>query len=480
MIKFNSILTAALLLTAQMVLGQANRGVYMLHGYPGGQGSLEVGANYLRQNAPIPGFDGTRWPQIVHVGVVDYDNGGGVLFDAWSVSAKIFNAKLRDPAMSNARTIAFGSSYGGLVARQIAINERNTALGQVSFGGVISHNSPNLGAPIAGNIDFVLDWNETFVQAMVEPFLQEGAESIPVLGDVPAFRVASRIVSGPLRGLANLTPGTSRFTASVIADGVDFFARKNANTQSTRDMAPGSAVIQGFTTFDAEVGVQRQLTFAVEEEQDLFYRMLSGPLQAMPAIVGTFGGNDDLLVQPLIGMEGLLATRRELWTTLAADANRLGIVEGRLRTRRRVNAIRDAYVTAARELSNADERYKRLAGFLVVQPTGQPTTGTCWCIDEGGDHTRTNLYINNREDCLAAFDECYDPFWIPDRPTGTTPPRYVPNDGIVPVESQQAFTQEFQIAMPGDNHFSSNNSTEYRNALDRIFDGRSNDWFECN
>ena len=476
-------LLSVLLASATLAIAQADRGVYMLHGYPGNQGSLEVGANYLRREGSMPTTPTPRFPQIVHVGVVDYPNGDGVLVDARRVAATIDGARRTvDPDMANERTIAFGSSYGGLVARQIAINEIGREPARLTFGGVITHGTPNTGAPIAANIDDVSEWGEDMAATMVEPFIMEGASSIPILGDIPEFRIAARLTEGPFRRLATLTPGTVRFTSGLIGGAVDLFIDWQASRQSRIDMVPGSAVLRGFEAADDALDVQRQLTFAVEEEEDLIYRMLSGPVQATPAIVGDFGGNEDLLVEPLIGLEALMATRRELWAQRVADRGVIARVDGEFRTRLRMRAIRDAYGDANEALVSADGRYKELGGFFARRFTGRITPGQCVCIEAGDGNDRTVLVgVTNRADCETDTPdeelECWNPIWIP--PTAEFETVYVPNDGIVPVASQQAFTEDFQVGMPGDNHFSSNNSAEYRNALNTIFDGRSNPWFEC-
>ena len=468
-----------LALASQFSLVAQQRGVYMIHGYPGNQGSLEVGANYLREEGPLsPDPGNVRWGRLAHVGVVAYPNGDGVVANAVNVANTVRRARRDvDPEMDNGLTIAFGSSYGGLVARQIATNENGLPAGNLTFGGVITHGAPNAGAPIARNIDRVADWGGDFSEALLAPILMEGAEFLPLFRGNPAFDRIVRFADGPFGGLFRMNPRSANFIAGVTGNFFNMFADWQGNRQSSLDMIPGSPTLTALDVVDPGLTTQRQLTFAVEEEEDLAYRVLGGSVQTNVDAVGAFGGNEDLLVEPLIGMEAIMATRAEIWDRRVSDFGRLVIVEGRIRTRSGMRRIRDAHRDGRRALTSADGRYKQLAGFNRIEAVGGTPPGQCFCTTAPDWVELTTVTDQATCEQSLGTEGCRAfQVWIPGVPE--TEQVYVPNDGIVPVESQRAFTEEFQIEMPGDNHFSSNNSLEFRRALNIIFDGDDNPWFE--
>ncbi len=247
-------------------------------------------------------------------------------------------------------------------------------------------------------------------------------------------------------------------------------------------MVPGSPRLRSLNA--APEDVNRILTWAEETEADLVYRVLGGAAETL--LSDPFTANRDIGVGIANNVTTTSRDREAVWRTRAGNSGPLGDwFSGRYYSRKEMRDLRDAYADANRVLRNMDREYKTLARFTVFENTGPGTPARCTCIEEGfedgsefyREYVIPNITSEAACNAKAGPGGCTYVTWRPARPT-TPEAVYTPNDGIVPVASQRAFTQRFQIPMPGDNHFTSNNSPLFRTALNTILNGDSNPWFD--
>ena len=432
-------------------LAQENRAVYLFHGHPGNPKSLEVANRYLRSQSDNLGGIG-RWNEIIATDNPEFESNSGVDVNGLQMHLRTFARRAN--GVNPERSIALGSSYGGLVARRMV--EIGGARPEV--GGVITHGTPNEGSPIAANIDEVVDFAEDSFEDIAVAFALELVES---RRGIVSWYGSRRTVKWTIDKV---------FDAGVAAIG------RMVGSPGTRDLEENSRTLRNLNA--APEDVERMLTWAEETEGDLVYRIIGG----MPTTLFSddFEANDDPAVGVANNLEALARDRQAVWAARRNAAPWWGDWFGGVHySINEMRQLRNAFGEAVSRFEFMDAEYKNRAGFNVNRAVGDPIPPSCVCYT-ADERPPSDLGSRTQADCdrAAAQAGCVYSSFSPGRAARVVTD-YIPNDGIVPIESQQAFepNQAFWIAMPRDNHFTSNNSANFLRALNLMFDGRRNEWF---
>ena len=482
---------------AVVVNAQGDRYVYFAHGHAGSDVSWATAAGYVNVQSI------SNWVRIKRTFNKDYAAASltGVMESAgiWDDELKSRGACEQD-SVNITQNFVIAHSFGGLVSKYVyglSVRQGFDSLNR-PYNGIITFDTPHAGANFAANINQISAFVSEGCDAIIDGPIVEGILQVPLL---------SFFVPGILNTVEEISDGLCGGAGGVVNIALPFAVGPTQPNQNAtiQDLNPGSEII-------SEIDTMQQVPHRIavssnETQEDLIWRVIYWASQDAVSNYDFGDANTD----------GELMVRAAEWEadytqrsrTAAVTANdlrcrrwwRSGLISNQLcgMNQLRLNnqaaaqtlALRAAYARGVRWWQEADQRFKALGGFsrdsLII---ASGTIDCSWLLaglpGQGGalwSRIGTSTSANAcRQDC-ETYNWPSGTTLLDSRYSGTTGrivTQTIPNDGIVPKQSQMAWDGAAQYEYEGSNHFQIRGDRNTHHAFTRAMTlGDQDIWFQC-
>jgi len=451
--------------------GGEDRIMYMVHGIGGGVDAITHGEVYIRARYRGPALAGVpintasrQWDCLVDFQAPPYNDFAGVPAGATEVAPQLLDPDQCDELdVDINQNFVFASSYGSLVTRQLYADyfSATPPTPEVRFSGAISFSAPNEGAGLVDNLvpflEFAVEEGQIVQRAYVEEFIQ----SIPIVN---------------LRGVLTDISGW----VNVISDEIPTVAgRLLPAFPGVADMSPTGAVVTTLNNPALSAPIPNRISIVATEDEDrLAWRFANGIVNSPNALPAFTANTDQPLLDDINSVLGHMTERINTWNARASSTGSFGRIIGWRHFSRSEMRRLSAYWTDARAvITGFDDSYKTFAEFYETTTATVPVPGRCLCIDNQTQE-RIEVSATSKQDCYIGGCQGGETIWIEPSTRVEVTRQYLPNDGIVTNESAESFGGAI-LLQNGDNHFQMRNTASFRVNIDRMLNGFSNPWFDC-
>lgn len=467
-----------------------DRYIYFAHGYGGSEASWLRAEDHLSARKLD---DLLRIKEVYNEGYVSL---AGISAAAANWNDGLIDADVcRTAGVDPTQNIVISHSLGGLVGRY-EYNEFASDPARppedLLYDGLITFDSPHLGAGFANNLD------------LVDDFIEEACNN---LSKGPALDAATQI--RVVFWFQNTTETVEDITSSLCGNVIAPFSNiilelfgiassPDPNSPSTsNDLKEGSAALQALNDA-ATVSPTHQIAISSNETQNgLVWRTLYWAALGNTNTSAFGKANCD---GPLVAETDNCPSAMEFntagkWLTWYRDNQRRLVSEANdiscpfnffgacANRRQNLRNAGYAYGDGERWLGVADDRFKALAGFTRVITT--PGPAGCECLADAPDGIGPQIWYpisGNYQNCSISLCENNLP-----QGSNVTAARNrdiitieeYENDGIVSVESQESWGANVW-RYDNSNHFQVRNDRTTEDAFRRaLLNGDDDDWFRC-